>query len=164
MMSSANRAWWNRYDRYLRSEGWMLTREACLRRDGYRCRRCGLRGSPLNPLQADHLSYASYNRTGRTPVDDLLTLCRHCHQAVSRRRFPRRSSRVSTRGVARFLLIAVVIWMLAALWRSEPLLSHRTKPPRPGNTLIIPARIQFHHRHKHHQPPRPPTAPFDPLG
>jgi HNH endonuclease len=151
-MAFADRAWWNRYNRYLRSQGWELTREACFRRDGYQCRHCGLRGSPLNPLQADHLSYDAYNRTGRTPVDDLQTLCRHCHQAVSRRRFPSRSRRLSTRGVARLILVLLAIWMLAALWRSAP--PHRNQPLRPGNTLIIPSRMRFHRRHRHHQPPR----------
>ena len=66
-MTSADRQWWRRYDRYLNSQGWKLTREACLRRDGYRCRRCGLAGLPSNPLQADHLTYENYNRTGQTP-------------------------------------------------------------------------------------------------
>jgi 5-methylcytosine-specific restriction endonuclease McrA len=74
-MTSANRQWWNRYSRYLNSEGWELTREACLKRDSYRCRQCGLQGSPRNPLQADHLTYENYNRIGRAPVGDLQTLC-----------------------------------------------------------------------------------------
>jgi hypothetical protein len=41
----------------------------------YRCQRCGRRGSRYNPLQANDLSYAVYNATGRTPIYDLETLC-----------------------------------------------------------------------------------------
>jgi hypothetical protein len=52
-----------------------LSREAAFRSDGYRCRQCGLQGSPRNPLQADHLTYENYNRIGRAPVGDLQTLC-----------------------------------------------------------------------------------------
>ena len=65
-MTSADRQWWRRYDRYLNSQGWQLVREACFRRDGYRCCRCGLVGLPSNPLQAAHLTYKNYNATGRT--------------------------------------------------------------------------------------------------
>ena len=64
-MTDAGREWWRRYSRYLNSEGWALTREACLRRDGYRCRRCGAGNDPSNPLQANHLSYEAYTCSAR---------------------------------------------------------------------------------------------------
>jgi 5-methylcytosine-specific restriction endonuclease McrA len=84
---SNDHQWWRRYNRYLNSQGWQLAREAAFRRDGYRCRRCGTRGGPFNPLQANHLSYSAYNATGRTPVTDLETVCRGCHQVITGRRF-----------------------------------------------------------------------------
>jgi hypothetical protein len=166
MMTADDRAWGNRYDRYLRSEGWQLVREAALRRDGYRCRRCGVRGSPFNPLQAGHLSYAAYNRTGRTPTGDLQTLCRHCHQIVSRCGFPSRSRQLGGQSVVRFILVALAIWLLGALWRSEPLFSHRHNPPRAGgNTLIIPSRLEFQrHRHRHQRKLQLPAIPNEPPG
>lgn len=40
---------------------------------------------PRNPLQAHHLSYDAYNATGRTRLADLETLCRRCHQEITRR-------------------------------------------------------------------------------
>jgi hypothetical protein len=86
-MSSADRQWWRRYDRYLNSQGRELTREACFRRDGYRCCRCGLVGLPSNPRPAAHLTYENYNATGRTPVGDLRTLCRHCHEITTGQNF-----------------------------------------------------------------------------
>jgi hypothetical protein len=61
-MSSGDRQWWRRYDRYLNIQGWQLVREACFRRNGYRCRQCGLQGSLWNPLQADHLTYQKCER------------------------------------------------------------------------------------------------------
>ena len=144
IMTHAERRWWNRYDRYLRSEGWQLTREAAFRRDGYRCRRCGFRGSPLNPLQADHLSYTNYNRTGRTPVDDLQTLCRKCHQVVSGRRF----RRLNVRGLTRLAVLLIGIWLLTLMMRP----AHTIRPSSPvadGNTLVIPSKVQIHHHHRH---------------
>ena len=90
-MTSADRQWWRRYERYLTGQDWELTREACLRRDSYRCCRCGLAGSPSNPLHAAHLTYETYNRTGRTPPGDLRTLCRHCHEITTGQKFPDRA-------------------------------------------------------------------------
>ena len=55
-----------------------------LKRDRYRCQRCGRSGSRYNPLQANHLSYAVYNATGRTPIDDLEALCWRCHETGRR--------------------------------------------------------------------------------
>jgi 5-methylcytosine-specific restriction endonuclease McrA len=89
---SANRRWWKKYNRYLNRRDWQHTRKAALKRDRYRCRRCGTRGNPRNPLQANHLSYAVYNATGHTPLADLETLCRRCHQKLTGRRFKKTQS------------------------------------------------------------------------
>jgi 5-methylcytosine-specific restriction endonuclease McrA len=59
-----------------------------LRRDGHRCISCGRKGGRGNPLQANHLSYKAYNRTGKTPLRDLEILCRRCHERATGRRFP----------------------------------------------------------------------------
>jgi 5-methylcytosine-specific restriction endonuclease McrA len=147
-MARADRQWWNRYNRYLNSQGWQLTREACFKRDGYRCRRCGVRGSPLNPLQADHLTYQNYNATGRTPIGDLRTLCRLCHQIVSRWRFTNR--RLSMRRLIRFAVTAAAIWLLALQFRPV----HPDHPlAASSNTLVVPSQIHFHHHYRHHRQP-----------
>jgi len=96
-----------------------LSREAAFRSDGYRCRRCGLTGSPRNPLQADYLTDENYNRTGRTPVSDLRTLCRHCHEILTARKFHRTFGQVLGRICGRFtlkekLLLAFVTWLALA--------------------------------------------------
>ena len=63
-------------DAYYSSAAWRSIREACLARDGYRCRLCN---SP-DDLQAHHRSYA---RFGHEDVDDLTTLCAPCHDLVT---------------------------------------------------------------------------------
>jgi len=87
LFMDADRQWWRKYNRYLDSRDWQRTRKAALKRDRYRCQRCGTRGSRRNPLQANHLSYEIYNATGRTPLADLETLCKSCHEKVTGRRF-----------------------------------------------------------------------------
>ena len=157
-MTSADRQWWRRYDRYLNSQDWELTREACLRRDGYRCCRCGLIGSPSNPLHADHLTYENYNRTGQTPAGDLRTLCRHCHEITTGQKFPQRAFshwlwqwwwRLTLRQKA--VLVAVALLALVpiryALMPVGELRPVSTVTPGAGSTLIIPSRAR---------PPSPP--------
>jgi hypothetical protein len=41
----------------------------------------------FNPLHANYKSYQAYNRTGRTPLDDIITLCRRCHERSHGRKF-----------------------------------------------------------------------------
>jgi 5-methylcytosine-specific restriction endonuclease McrA len=143
------------------------TREACLKRDGYRCRRCGLEGSVRNPLQADYISYENYNATGRTPVGDLRTLCRHCHQIITGRTFHRTFSqwlgqfwrpltlRQKVKVIINVTIIAVaVIWLLFGApipRRPVPAATpnYGYGPPAYGSgTLIIPPRVQVHHRQR----------------
>src|ERR1700761_8045838 len=158
-MTSADRQWWRRYDRYLNSQGWKLTHEACFRRDGYRCRRCGLAGLPSNPLQADHLTYENYNRFGQTPVGDLRTLCRHCHEITTGQKFPDRAFshwlwqwwwRLTLRQKA---VLVVVAWLALALIRYALVPAGQLRPvsivtPDAGSTLIMPSRtVVRHHRY-----------------
>jgi HNH endonuclease len=105
---SASRRWWKKYNRYLNSRDWQRTRKAALKRDRYRCRRCGTGGSPRNPLQANHLSYDVYNANGRTPLADLETLCRRCHQKLTGRRFKNRHQR-SQQPLGWIILLAAIL-------------------------------------------------------
>src|SRR4029453_6746375 len=61
---------------YYFSGAWRRIREACLKRDGYRCRLCN---SP-DDLQAHH---RTYERFGREDLNDLTTLCASCHDVVT---------------------------------------------------------------------------------
>jgi len=83
-----DRSWWRRYEAYLAGAEWQRIRARALRRDGHRCTRCGRKRSWSNPLQANHKSYRAYNATGKTPLRDLETLCRRCHERATGRRFP----------------------------------------------------------------------------
>lgn len=62
---------------YLNSDGWRALRSTVLERDNFECRGCGRR-SRHNDVH--HLFYRS-NWTRAEP-DDLVTLCRDCHNIV----------------------------------------------------------------------------------
>ena len=81
----ARQTWWRDYNRYLRSRRWRFSRWLALMRDGHRCRHCGRRGRRGNPLQVHHVSYETYNATGRSRLRDLKTLCLRCHDAQHNR-------------------------------------------------------------------------------
>lgn len=66
------------YRDYLRSDAWRKTRLTALRRFGYRCHRC----CSARNLDVHHLTY---DRIGSEAADDLVALCRRCHQAVETR-------------------------------------------------------------------------------
>lgn len=57
-------------------EDYEINRQACYRRDGYRCRHCGYRGG----LHAHHLVYRSHS--GEDSLDNLVTLCASCHRGL----------------------------------------------------------------------------------
>jgi 5-methylcytosine-specific restriction endonuclease McrA len=73
---------------YYRQPYWRKIRLDALRRDGYRCRICGTGGA----LDVHHLTYA---RLGAERLEDLMTLCRACHDAEHERRKQRKRARVS---------------------------------------------------------------------
>lgn len=66
------------YTEYLNSTWWRYIRRGVIFRDRGRCRRCGSR----EQLDVHHLDYS---RLGREKFDDLITLCRACHQAEHRK-------------------------------------------------------------------------------
>jgi hypothetical protein len=62
------------YDAYLRSPEWSAIRDRILALDNHRCRVCGGTATAVH-----HRTYEDY----RTPRDeDLVSLCRGCHEAV----------------------------------------------------------------------------------
>ncbi len=60
------------YERYLTTGHWRTTRNAALKRAGYRCAKC----TAGRNLQVHHLSY---DRLGAETDSDLEVLCRGCH-------------------------------------------------------------------------------------
>lgn len=61
------------YKVYLATDHWKAVRERTMRRDKYRCQRCGSRKS----LEVHHLNY---DRVGKERLGDLVTLCYRCHR------------------------------------------------------------------------------------
>lgn len=61
-----------KYHSYLRSRKWRKKREKVLKRDRYRCTRCGY----AKRLQVHHLTY---DRIFNERLSDLTTLCARCH-------------------------------------------------------------------------------------
>ncbi|MBA2754805.1 MAG: HNH endonuclease [Chloroflexia bacterium] len=66
------------YRDYLNSYNWQQRRQFILQRDGHRCRQCG----DAYRLEVHHLTY---RRLGREHPNDLMTLCRPCHESVHQR-------------------------------------------------------------------------------
>lgn len=65
------------YQEYLQSDQWRSIRHRTVIRDERRCRNCGYD----ELLQVHHLTYA---RIYREKLEDLLTLCDHCHLRVEK--------------------------------------------------------------------------------
>lgn len=67
-----------------RGRGWRRVRAQVLHRDGYRCRRCGIMGTPRkgfgNSLEAHHRDGDATNNR----MSNLKALCRDCHKSVHR--------------------------------------------------------------------------------
>ena len=63
------------YSRYMSSDLWKQKRLARIEKDGYKCKLCG---SAIN-LNVHHITY---ERLGREPLDDLITVCADCHEKL----------------------------------------------------------------------------------
>ena len=61
---------------YLKSSKWNILRKVILKRDNYTCRECGI---SQVPLEIHHITYA---RFGNEWTEDLVSVCRDCHQAI----------------------------------------------------------------------------------
>lgn len=65
------------YLKYLNTSEWKAKRSKALRRDGHRCVLCFVDG----PLDVHHVSY---ERLGNERLNDLMSLCRSCHQWIDK--------------------------------------------------------------------------------
>jgi 5-methylcytosine-specific restriction endonuclease McrA len=110
-MTAAEHKWWRKHNRYLNGYAWQRTRKAVIKRDGKRCVDCHKRESRHNPLQADHISYAAYNVSGQTstPLADLQTRCRRCHEIKTGRKFKDYSNRRVHQLVGWAIILAAIL-------------------------------------------------------
>lgn len=81
------------YDEYIKSAAWYGKREARRAIDKSRCRTCG----SSDDLECHHVTY---ERFGNEDIEnDLITLCKHCHKAITdtvrRRRYQKRKYKVN---------------------------------------------------------------------
>lgn len=67
------------YVAYLRSPQWQVVRLQVLRRDGWRCTRCG----DTQSLEVHHLHYENFKHER---LADLVTVCHSCHKQADRER------------------------------------------------------------------------------
>lgn len=63
------------YKKQLEDEKWQVKRRKILKRDGFKCTKCGYEDN----LQVHHLYYVYYNKAWQYPHDALVTLCGRCH-------------------------------------------------------------------------------------
>ncbi len=72
-----NRRYYNRrsyyLNVYLKSEDWKRKRHLVLKRDNWRCLKCGALAT-----QVHHLKYAKRN-IGKEPIEWLISVCKSCH-------------------------------------------------------------------------------------
>jgi len=64
------------YQSYIRSNEWREKRKLALRRDGYECQTC----TSTERLEVHHKHYANF---GNENLNDLITLCHDCHEAIT---------------------------------------------------------------------------------
>jgi hypothetical protein len=69
--------WWHLYNTYLRSEEWQSISRRRIDFDGFTCTSCENHGGDII-LQAHHTTYK--NVGAENIADDLVTLCKDCHQ------------------------------------------------------------------------------------
>lgn len=64
------------YEDYLKTKHWLLLRQEIAKKYGFICKDCGK--SVLDRFEIHHLTY---KRVGNEKEDDLVCLCRDCHEA-----------------------------------------------------------------------------------
>ena len=77
-IDKVNKSYWNFEDR--RSSKYKKWKESVLRRDCYRCRKCGSK----EDLVVHHITHFAENVDLRFDEENGITLCRACHREVHR--------------------------------------------------------------------------------
>lgn len=74
-------SWWKGGHKKYRGPGWQTIRRQALKRDGYKCKDCGLRYQEAldrgHALNVHHL--VPYEKTQDNSLENLITLCQPCH-------------------------------------------------------------------------------------
>ncbi len=66
--------WWNWYSQYLLCDDWKAMRQRVFARDGFKCSVCA------GPAEQVH--HLTYERVGYEALEDLVSICKDCHDAV----------------------------------------------------------------------------------
>jgi 5-methylcytosine-specific restriction endonuclease McrA len=64
------------YRRYLKSDKWLNLKKQVFERDKHRCQTC----HAIKQLEVHHVTY---DRLGNENLDDLIMLCKLCHEAIT---------------------------------------------------------------------------------
>lgn len=72
--AEARAGWFDWYAEYLASFAWTYKRQQALDRDEGKCRGCG--------APATEVHHLTYKRVGFEDLDDLLSVCRACHEGL----------------------------------------------------------------------------------
>lgn len=73
-------AWWRAYNAYLISNAWIDKRTQVLRRDHWTCQE-NRHGCTITATEVHHLTYKN---VGDEPLEDLLSVCHHCHELITK--------------------------------------------------------------------------------
>lgn len=76
--SEENRAWWGKYNAYLRTPEWRERRRKVFARAGGICECCLERA-------ADQVHHTTYQHVGNEPLWELRAICEPCHEALTER-------------------------------------------------------------------------------
>ena len=76
------------YSEYLKTEGWKVRRAKALAEGGHKCRICAATAA----LEVHH---NTYERLGHERADDLIVLCRSCHERHERNKKRRNAAQVN---------------------------------------------------------------------
>lgn len=79
-VATGDGAWSIRYQAYLRSKAWRIFRSAIVVERGAKCEKC----SATKQL---HVHHVTYERLGRERPEDVLVVCKPCHEAIHGRSF-----------------------------------------------------------------------------
>lgn len=75
------------YKLYMKSEQWKVMREMCLIRSGWVCEKCGRIGKQVGGNVTLHIHHKTYERFGMEDMEDLMCLCRKCHNNIHKKSF-----------------------------------------------------------------------------
>lgn len=121
-----------KYRAYLNSAHWRNLRKIVLERDNHTCTKCGVKGWPGDRLDHNmHVHHLRYRKDlSLTVPDDLITLCRPCHERHHRHKSEDRKIRRFLRTLAACIILAGCS-SAPITERSAPVAAHAPASPVP---------------------------------